>query len=227
MFLAYKLLCIAAATLGLHVSSTSPNPPLSAEERLTKPTKLENVLGSWYLRTAQTAMFWFIGFAEILATVAATPEFPHTLVVATPSRSTLFSMTIGASLIAIGALLRLWCYRELGRQFTFEIGLLKDHELITTGPYSLVRHPSYTGALLAYTGLLVYYASPGSWAMESFIRGSIAGTVFSVFYGCFVVFAMAGLVLRIPKEDSGLQGKFGAEWERWAQNTYALVPGWY
>nr|GAT45991.1 predicted protein [Mycena chlorophos] len=227
MFLAYKLLCIAAATLGLHVSSTSPNPPLSAEERLTKPTKLENVLGSWYLRTGQTAMFWLIGFAEIIATVAATPEFPHTLAVATPSRSTLLFMTIGASLIAIGALLRLWCYRELGRQFTFEIGLLKDHELITTGPYRLVRHPSYTGALLAYTGLLVYYASPGSWSMESFIRGSVAGTVFGAFYGCFVVFAMAGLVLRIPKEDAGLHGKFGTEWERWAANTYALVPGWY
>ncbi|CAJ0838843.1 2314_t:CDS:2 [Entrophospora sp. SA101] len=41
-----------------------------------------------------------------------------------------------------GALLRLWCYRSLDEFFTFDIKVQKDHKLITTGPYSLLIHPS-------------------------------------------------------------------------------------
>ena len=48
----------------------------------------------------------------------------------------LFSCAIG------GSLLRLWCFKCLKEYFTFNVTIKKDHKLITTGPYSLLIHPS-------------------------------------------------------------------------------------
>ncbi|RKP24956.1 hypothetical protein SYNPS1DRAFT_9231, partial [Syncephalis pseudoplumigaleata] len=44
--------------------------------------------------------------------------------------------------------IRAWSMRELGRFFTFQIGVSKDQHIVKTGPYRYVRHPSYTGAIL-------------------------------------------------------------------------------
>ncbi|KAF7329880.1 hypothetical protein MKEN_00251700 [Mycena kentingensis (nom. inval.)] len=234
----FKLTCILAATCGLHAASTSPNPPLRREERVLSPTKLESFLGSYRLRATQTAIFWLLGLGEAVATLvqAATPSKINndvlTVIALGANAGNLratgsLNMAVGAFLILAGAALRVWCYRELGTQFTFELGLVKDHRLITTGPYRFLRHPSYTGAVVVYLGLLVYYASPGSWVMECFIRGGMIGRVFSATYGCMVVFFVTGLLSRVPREDDGLKAKFGEEWVEWAARTNALLPGIY
>ncbi|KAJ7923243.1 hypothetical protein B0H13DRAFT_1477462, partial [Mycena leptocephala] len=54
-------------------------------------------------------------------------------------------VAIGTALIANGAILRLFCYRALGQYFTFKTAIARNHKLVTTGPYSIVRHPAYTG----------------------------------------------------------------------------------
>ncbi|KAF7292862.1 hypothetical protein MIND_01185200 [Mycena indigotica] len=210
-----RLLCVAASSISLHLASTAPNPPLRSEERITKPTHVEKILGSWFLRTAQTTLFWVLMVAEGVATTnhLARPE------------SGLLNMALGVVFMVGGASLRRWCYHELGQQFTFELGLLKDHQLITTGPYRFVRHPSYAAALLVYFGLFV--ASPGSWVMDGFFRSSISGRLLGSLYMCFVLFVITGLVLRIPKEDASLKEKFGEEWDHWAAKTYALIPGMF
>ena len=43
--------------------------------------------------------------------------------------------------------------------FTFEMSIRKDHMLITSGPYGVVRHPGYTGFLLVVIGMLLLHAS--------------------------------------------------------------------
>ncbi|KAG2126910.1 hypothetical protein DEU56DRAFT_959007, partial [Suillus clintonianus] len=63
--------------------------------------------------------------------------------------------------------IRLWCFRTLGRFFTFELGVRKGHKLVTTGPYAVVRHQSYAGAALLSIGLFILH---GSWS--SLIRRS-------------------------------------------------------
>ncbi|KAJ7788276.1 hypothetical protein B0H14DRAFT_2398565, partial [Mycena olivaceomarginata] len=63
-----------------------------------------------------------------------------------------------ASLDALtGATLRLECYKTLGRHFTFEAVISEDHQLVKDGPHKYIRHLSYTGAVLAYIGLMIYY----------------------------------------------------------------------
>ncbi|EIW84539.1 hypothetical protein CONPUDRAFT_151555 [Coniophora puteana RWD-64-598 SS2] len=48
----------------------------------------------------------------------------------------------GALLALAGSQLRLLCFRTLGKHFVFNVALKKNHRLITSGPYSIVRHPS-------------------------------------------------------------------------------------
>ena len=60
---------------------------------------------------------------------------------------------VGCALLAAGLVLRMWSIRVLARFFTVDVKVHADHELIERGPYRWVRHPSYTGALLAFLGL--------------------------------------------------------------------------
>ncbi|KAJ7164975.1 hypothetical protein C8R46DRAFT_997497 [Mycena filopes] len=237
-----KIVCIFAATLGLHTASTSPTPPQSESELRPITTSPLEFIASRRLRIIQRSIYWGIGIAETAITAAqlAAPSswadhILRTLTIgggltrvhSSASLSTTPAIALGSFLIACGALLRLQCYHALGRHFTFQVGIFSHHKLITTGPYGIVRHPSYTGALLAYVGLMLYYASPGMWVMECVIKGSALGGAFAILYALLMFVVVTGLTRRIPKEDDALRAEFGKEWEDWAAGRYALVPGLY
>jgi protein-S-isoprenylcysteine O-methyltransferase Ste14 len=56
---------------------------------------------------------------------------------------------------------------HLGRFFTVNVAIAANHRLIDTGPYRFVRHPSYTGALMAFLGLALCLAN---WVPLAVIR---------------------------------------------------------
>ena len=58
----------------------------------------------------------------------------------------------GVVLFVAGLLLRWWAIIVLGRFFTLDVTIEKDHELVERGPFRLLRHPSYAGVLLAFVG---------------------------------------------------------------------------
>ncbi|KAJ7499860.1 hypothetical protein FB451DRAFT_1430403 [Mycena latifolia] len=233
----FKLPFIAGATLGLHAASTAPNPPPVAAEKRIEPTKLEFLLTSPLFRNAQKGVYWAAAIAEgaiiageLNSSLPVSQEILSTLSFGadlSAVRVTPF-LALGSSLVASGALLRLYCYSALGKHFTFETGISKNHTLVKSGPYSLVRHPSYTGAVLAYLGLLCYYGSPGSWFRECVFNGTTAGKVFGVSYALVMSLVVTGLLSRISKEDDGLKKEFGQEWADWAAAVpYVLIPGVY
>ncbi|KAJ7165650.1 hypothetical protein C8R43DRAFT_987214 [Mycena crocata] len=232
-----KIFCIIATTLGLHVASTSPNPPLHSTERTISHSRMELVLSSLSLREAQRILYWFAGAAETAIVVAQLEpgSIPGQFVLSTlvlggrlPSVCLTPRLVLGSVLIASGALLRLCCYRALGRYFTFELGIARGHQLVTTGPYRYARHPAYFGALLSYLGLLCYYGSPGSWLVECVVKGSIFGAVFCAAYAGVMSLIVAGLLARISREDEALEREFGIEWDMWAARVpYVLIPGIY
>ena len=136
--------------------------------------------------------------------------------------------TIGMVFITSAALLRLQCYRTLGRFFTFEVSIRKGHQLVTTGPYSIVRHPSYSAVFLMDIGMILWFLSGGAWLMESGVLVSLAGR--TVVFGIMVV--LSGLTVsvcrRVAPEDGLLKDQFKEEWENWAQRVpYALIPWVY
>ncbi|MGH8233794.1 MAG: methyltransferase family protein [Rhodanobacteraceae bacterium] len=61
----------------------------------------------------------------------------------------------GLALVAIGLAFTVWARVHLGRNWSGTITVKEQHELITCGPYRLVRHPIYTGMLLAFLGTAI------------------------------------------------------------------------
>ena len=136
-------------------------------------------------------------------------------------------LILGALAVFFGASLRLWCFHALGRLFTFEVTIHPTHTLVTSGPYAFVRHPSYTGAILAGTGAALAHLSHGSWVMEGLdLHGlGIQRWWISVGGACL---ATSALVPRMNKEDKMLKEHFGNVWEKWRKDVpYRLVPGVY
>lgn len=101
---------------------------------------------------------------------------------------------------------RLWSIRTLGRFFRGVVHVQADHDVIQHGPYRLLRHPSYAGALLAVLGF-------------SIIFGNLASIV--VFVGC----ALLGVLYRIRVEERVLSEQLGQAYLDYATRTRRLVPG--
>lgn len=111
---------------------------------------------------------------------------------------------IGAVVTALGLLFSVWARRYLGQNWSQAVSIKKDHELITGGPYSLVRHPIYTGLL---TGLLGCAIALGEW------RGLLA-----------VALVFVALLRKLRLEEQWMRSQFGETYESYARRTRALVP---
>jgi protein-S-isoprenylcysteine O-methyltransferase Ste14 len=70
-----------------------------------------------------------------------------------PRRAQLPMFAVAVSLILLGSLLRRYCWRTLGQYFTGDVRARPDQPVIRTGPYRLVRHPSYTAGMMMYIGI--------------------------------------------------------------------------
>ena len=136
---------------------------------------------------------------------------------------------VGLTLIVLGTWIRLMTYRHMGRFFRFEASIQKDHELIVSGPYSVVRHPSYTGYILLSVGWLPWQLSKGSWIVESGLWNSMSGKLLVVTYFSAVnIFLSFFILARMSKEDKALRNQFGEKWEDWAKKVpYSVFPGIY
>jgi protein-S-isoprenylcysteine O-methyltransferase Ste14 len=111
---------------------------------------------------------------------------------------------IGAAITVGGLLFAVWARRHLGRNWSRSVTIKEDHELITSGPYALVRHPIYTGIL---TGFL------GTGIALSQVRGVI---------GFVLIFLVLWAKLRT--EEEWMRSQFGETYATYAHRTAALVP---
>ena len=131
----------------------------------------------------------------------------------------------GCALMVCGASLRLWCYRTLGRFFTWELTVMKNHALITSGPYAIVRHPAYIGNLLLSVGALMLHFGPGSWYRECIGWDTVWSMMFTGFWGVEILGISFMLLLRMNTEDEVLRREFGQTWDAYAKRTpYKLIP---
>ena len=131
----------------------------------------------------------------------------------------------GCALMVCGASLRLWCYRALGRFFTYELTVKKDHALVTSGPYAIVRHPAYAGSLLIGIGALMLHLSPGSWYRECVGWDTVWSKMLVGLWGIEVLGVPLGLTRRVNTEDEVLRREFGQTWDAYAKRTpYRLLP---
>lgn len=135
------------------------------------------------------------------------------------------SFVVGFLFLLIGGGLRKACYDILGRFFTYQLGILKDHKLITTGPYSVVRHPAYTAFFIAVIGLLIIQLGPGSYLFESGAMTTRHGATLTLLWVLWVLLIVSTALRRPVQEDEVLRKQFGKEWDDWAKKTpYKLIP---
>lgn len=135
------------------------------------------------------------------------------------------SILMGAVLTIMGAGIRMACFRALGRFFTFEVTVKEGHQLCTRGPYSIVRHPSYTGWILQTIGIALCTCSAGSWAREAGWLDTSAGMTVAGAYLGIQVYTALGMLLRCSKEDALMRKQFEKQWDEWAGRVrYRLIP---
>ena len=135
----------------------------------------------------------------------------------------------GALMMIAGTLIRVVTFRYLGKFFRFEASIQRDHELITGGPYSVVRHPSYTGLLISHAGWFLWQFGEGSWVLESGLWGAFIGKLAVLAFTVLVILGSIHLTFgRMSSEDAALQARFGTQWDQWASRVrYMVIPGIY
>jgi protein-S-isoprenylcysteine O-methyltransferase Ste14 len=113
--------------------------------------------------------------------------------------------TVAVTLFVAGLILRWWAIITLGRFFTVDVTIEKDHELVERGPFHIVRHPSYTGVLLAFVGVAL---SLGNWAALLVMLLPIG----------------AAFVYRMNVEEEALSRALGPRYTDYMKRTKRLVP---
>lgn len=112
---------------------------------------------------------------------------------------------IGTALLIAGLLFAVAARRHLGGNWSGSVTLKQNHTLTRTGPYRIVRHPIYTGLLLAIFGSGV--VALGEW------RGVVA-----------LALVTAAFVRKVQIEEQFLREQFGEEYVRYRQEVAALIP---
>jgi protein-S-isoprenylcysteine O-methyltransferase Ste14 len=64
---------------------------------------------------------------------------------------------IGLIIFIFGVMFRLWAIATLGRYYSHVVRKSKKHRIIDTGPYRFLRHPAYTGMIIAHIGITLFY----------------------------------------------------------------------
>ncbi len=114
-------------------------------------------------------------------------------------------VAVGEVLALAGIALRIWAIVTLDRFFTFVVGIADDHRVVPHGPYRVLRHPGYAGALLALAG---------------------SGIALGNWLSLLLIVAVPALALgvRISVEEATLVAALGAEYEAYASRTARLIP---
>ena len=105
---------------------------------------------------------------------------------------------------ALGLLFTVWARIHLGRNWSGTVTIKQDHELVASGPYAIVRHPIYTGLIVAFIG-------------SAMARGEWSGVL-------AVCLAWAALWRKLRLEECWMIERFGEQYIAYCRRVPALVP---
>jgi protein-S-isoprenylcysteine O-methyltransferase Ste14 len=114
------------------------------------------------------------------------------------------SLYIGLALTILGLAFSVWARVSLGRNFSAMVTITEDHKLQRTGAYGIVRHPIYSGFMLATLGTAIAFGAARGW----------------------VSFALVVLVWGYKSriEEKLMIEQFGGQYERYQREVKALIP---
>jgi protein-S-isoprenylcysteine O-methyltransferase Ste14 len=112
---------------------------------------------------------------------------------------------VGIAIMLLGMGLRYWAVATLGDSFRTTIETDQDQKVVTTGPYQLIRHPSYCGWLLVCLGYGI--------AVQNLLSLLVV-----------VVLPLVALLYRIQVEEQALVSSFGSTYIEYQKKTKRLIP---
>ena len=111
-------------------------------------------------------------------------------------------------LLAAGIVLRVWSIVHLGKFFTVDVSIQEGQRVVQDGPYRFVRHPSYSGGLLALVGLACL-------------------TFNWIGFVVIIVCSFIAYTQRITLEEKVLAQNLGEEYRQYSERTKRPIPGVY
>ncbi|KAG2114417.1 hypothetical protein DEU56DRAFT_919578 [Suillus clintonianus] len=242
---ATKICLLLCATGAQYYATRRPNARPTAKEIL-KPAGFEVITATPWIPLVMKSLAGVCVLSDIFLAYAAGKESNTilksitTLLIRSDSCSLSAldhsmsspALIAGSCLSIIGSAIRIYCYSTLGRFFTFELSIRPDHKLVTSGPYSIVRHPSYSGALCVVLGILLCHFHTRSWLVSCSGMFPSSGQWVKLILGCIWTAALglvfSGFGRRIEKEEAMMQGNFGDQWKDYVKRVpYKLVPWLY
>jgi protein-S-isoprenylcysteine O-methyltransferase Ste14 len=114
---------------------------------------------------------------------------------------------VGVAITIVGFAITLWARYILGSNWSATVTIKVDHELIRTGPYHYVRHPIYTGIIVALAGTIL---ARDQW------RGVVAFLLLWI-----------GFTIKRLREEQFMRQTFGAQYSDYAHTTGAIFPTFF
>ena len=142
--------------------------------------------------------------AALIATTIVVNVAPHAVPAAT-IRPGAVAYAVGLVILLAGLVLRGWSFKALGQYFTHTVTVSSDQQVIASGPYRVLRHPSYTGIILAAIGVGLASAN---WA-------DLVG---------LLLLTLTALLWRIRIEEAALMTTLGDRYRAYAAQHKRLVP---
>lgn len=232
-----KAALVLVVAWGFKIGATAPLPPATNSDKVYNGFLYEQL--ALFLPNLSWIFVLSLGFSNIAVLLAINHSVPYsedvltylcpygspTVLDAIPKLTLPF--LCGVVITTISALLRVWCFTTMGPMFTFEVTVRKEHKLVTTGPYAIVRHPSYTGVYLMLVGSTLTFFTSGSHVAECGVLSTPAGWGIAV---CLLGGAWNGFSMwrRTFVEDALMKDMFGDQWLEYRDRVpYRLLPGIY
>ena len=145
-----------------------------------------------------------VALAFVIATTVVATLTPRVFPAAA-IRPGAVAFAAGMVVLLAGLVLRGWSFKALGQYFTHTVMVSSDQPVIASGPYRVLRHPSYTGIILAAIGIGLASAN---WA-------DLAG---------LLLLTLTALLWRIRIEEAALMTTLGDRYRAYAAQHKRLVP---
>ena len=144
----------------------------------------------------------FVAYALSIAAVGFAPRFQRACgKIALPDWVT----WLGVALMVAGIALRVWANRVLGAYYTRTLRIQSGQRVVRAGPYRLIRHPGYAGALLMWLGAVL--------ATRNWITLLVVGVSVTAVY-----------LYRIATEERMLASALGGDYRAYMADTKRVIP---
>lgn len=113
-------------------------------------------------------------------------------------------MVVGGVLVVGALVFADWARRVLACNWSSAVQWVENQQLVQCGPYAVIRHPIYTGMIVAFVATF-------------FVQGTLASLI-------ALVLLIIKYILKIRKEEQFLQSLFDSSYRLYKNNTWAMIP---